>query len=142
MVMANDYFIHFLFILIKKAITVYMLTCSEAVPQRCSHEQVLRKMRGKPTGEHPCRSMISMELPHSFIKINSRTGEFAGALRTPPIRSPQLLIIWERDLQMTKKALSSRPGCVLLFWKISKDCNATSKVVPKTTPSGLNQIKI
>ena len=22
----------------KKAITVYMLTCSEAVPQRCSHE--------------------------------------------------------------------------------------------------------
>ena len=54
-------FIHFLFILIKKVINVYMLTCSEAAPQRCSNEQVLRKMRGKPTGEHPCRSMISME---------------------------------------------------------------------------------
>ena len=45
----------------KKAINVYMLTCSEAAPQRCSYEQVLRKTRGKPTGEHPCRSMISME---------------------------------------------------------------------------------
>ena len=45
----------------KKAINVYMLTCSEAPPQRFSNEQVLRKMRGKPTGEHPCRSMISME---------------------------------------------------------------------------------
>ena len=53
----------------KKAINVYMLTCSEAVPQRCSHEQALRKMRGKPTREYPCRSMISMELSHSSIKI-------------------------------------------------------------------------
>ena len=34
----------------KKAINIYMLTCSEAVPQRCSHYQVLRKMRNKTTG--------------------------------------------------------------------------------------------
>ena len=46
-----------------------MLTCSKAVPQRCFHKTDAPKNAWKPAGEHPCRSMISMELPHSFIKI-------------------------------------------------------------------------
>ena len=61
-----------------------MLTCSEAVPQRCSHEQVLRKMYGKPTGEHPYRIMISMELPHSFIKITLQQGWIRRSFQNNP----------------------------------------------------------
>ena len=72
----------------KKAINVYMFTCSEAVPQRCSHEQVLWKMRGKPTGEHPCRSMISMELPHFSIKITLPHGWIRRSSQNTPHKIP------------------------------------------------------
>ena len=72
-----------------KAINVYMLTCSEAVPQRCSHKQVLKKMRGKPTREHPCRGMISIELPHSSIKITFPHGWICrSSQNTPPPPPP------------------------------------------------------
>ena len=39
------FYFHSFSIYSQKAINVYMLTCSEAVPQRCCDEQVLRKMR-------------------------------------------------------------------------------------------------
>ena len=43
-----------------------------------------KKMRDKPAGEYPCRSMISLELPHSFIKAVTGTAcctvQLAGGL--------------------------------------------------------------
>ena len=135
-------FIHFLFILIQKAINIYILICSEAVPQRCSRETDAPRNARENTH---AGVWFQWNCLTASLKSHSHMVEFAGALRLFNIRSPRetdlkcfTTDISESDLQKTKKTLSSSPGCTLLFWKISKDCNGTSKVVLKTTPSGLN----
>ena len=67
----GKFFIHsFSIYSYKKAMNVYMLTCSEAVSQSCSHEQVGALKNARQTRRRtPMRSMISMVLPYSSIKI-------------------------------------------------------------------------
>ena len=47
---------------------------SEAATQRCSQEKDVLKICSKITGEHSCRSVISIELQGSFIEITLRHG--------------------------------------------------------------------
>ena len=77
----------------KKAINIYMLTCSEAVPQRYSHEQALWKIRGKIIGGNPCRSMTSKELPHSSTKIPLTYGWIRRSSQNTPHKIPSEGII-------------------------------------------------
>ena len=72
---------------------------TEAVTQRCSLEKVFLKIGSKYTGEHPCRSAISIKLQSNFIEIVLLHGcspvNLLNILRTSfPKNTSGRLLLW------------------------------------------------